>query len=56
MNAPIRVMLVDDHTVVRAGLKLLINNQPDMTVVAEADRVDAASAMGCGPPGRHCPA
>ena len=32
----IRVMLVDDHTVVRGGLKLLINSQPDMQVVAEA--------------------
>lgn len=33
----IRVMLVDDHTVLRAGMKLLINGQPDMEVIAEAD-------------------
>lgn len=34
----IRVMLVDDHTVLRAGLRLLVNHQPDMEVVAEAER------------------
>lgn len=33
----VRVMLVDDHAVVRAGLRLLINGQADMEVVAEAD-------------------
>lgn len=33
----IRVMLVDDHTVLRAGIRLLVNDQPDMEVVAEAD-------------------
>jgi DNA-binding NarL/FixJ family response regulator len=32
----IRVMLVDDHTVVRSGLKLIIQNQADMEVVGEA--------------------
>ncbi len=32
----IRVMLVDDHTVLRAGLRLLVNAQTDMEVVAEA--------------------
>jgi two-component system response regulator NreC len=33
----IRVMLVDDHTVLRAGLRMLVNGQADMEVVAEAD-------------------
>jgi DNA-binding NarL/FixJ family response regulator len=32
----IRVLLVDDHAVVRAGLRLLIDAQPDMNVVGEA--------------------
>ena len=32
----IRVLLADDHAVLRAGLKLLVNHQPDMEVVAEA--------------------
>jgi DNA-binding NarL/FixJ family response regulator len=31
----IRVLLADDHKIVRDGLKLLINSQPDMQVVAE---------------------
>ncbi len=33
-----RVFLIDDHGVVRQGLRLLIDSQPDMAVVGEADR------------------
>jgi DNA-binding NarL/FixJ family response regulator len=33
----IGVFLVDDHAVLREGLKLLINAQPDMNVVGESD-------------------
>ncbi len=32
----IRVLLADDHAVLRAGLRLLINAQPDMKTVGEA--------------------
>jgi len=32
----IRVLIADDHAVLRAGLKLLINAQPDMEVIGEA--------------------
>ena len=38
----IRIVLVDDHVTVRHGLKLLIDSQPDMQVVAEASDGDAA--------------
>ncbi|MBI5956534.1 MAG: response regulator transcription factor [Chloroflexi bacterium] len=31
-----RILLADDHAVLRAGLKLLINGQPDMEVAGEA--------------------
>ena len=31
-----RVMIVDDHQVVRAGLRTMINGQPDLQVIAEA--------------------
>lgn len=31
-----RVLLVDDHVLVRDGLKRVVNDQPDMEVVAEA--------------------
>ena len=32
----IRVLLVDDHSVVRTGLRMLIENNPELRVVAEA--------------------
>jgi two-component system response regulator NreC len=39
----LRVLLVDDHEIVRAGLRMLVNAQPDMEVVAEAG--DGRSAL-----------
>jgi len=32
----IRIVLADDHAVLRAGLKLLVNSQPDMICIGEA--------------------
>ena len=32
----IRVLIVDDHAVLRAGLRMLMGGQPDMEVVGEA--------------------
>jgi two-component system, NarL family, response regulator DevR len=32
----IRILLVDDHAIVRLGLMTLLNDQPDMEVIAEA--------------------
>jgi two-component system response regulator NreC len=32
----IRLLLVDDHEVVRAGLRMLLEHQPDMEIVGEA--------------------
>ncbi len=34
--SPIRVLLVDDHTILRDGLRLFLSTQPDMQVVGEA--------------------
>ena len=34
--APLRILIADDHAIVRQGLKLLIDSQPDMKVIAEA--------------------
>ncbi len=33
---PIRVLLADDHAVLRAGLRLLLESEPDMRIVGEA--------------------
>jgi DNA-binding NarL/FixJ family response regulator len=35
-DAPIRVLIVDDHAVVRTGLKVFLDLQPDIEVVGEA--------------------
>ncbi|GAA2726188.1 response regulator [Cellulomonas aerilata] len=35
-GAPVRVALVDDQQLVRAGFRMVIDSQPDLTVVAEA--------------------
>jgi DNA-binding NarL/FixJ family response regulator len=36
LSAPIRILVVEDHHVVRQGLVALVKTVPDMTVVAEA--------------------
>jgi DNA-binding NarL/FixJ family response regulator len=41
-----RILLADDHVVVRRGLKLVLDGQPDMEVVMEAG--DGAEAVECG--------
>jgi DNA-binding NarL/FixJ family response regulator len=42
-TAVTRVVLVDDHPVVRAGVRALLEGQPDITVVGEA--ADASTAL-----------
>jgi two-component system, NarL family, nitrate/nitrite response regulator NarL len=40
--APIRILLIDDHTLMRLGLRLIIDRQPGLEVVGEASgRTDA---------------
>ncbi|MBE9230057.1 response regulator transcription factor [Phormidium sp. LEGE 05292] len=36
-SAVIRVLIVDDHSVVRQGLTTIINRDPEMTVIAQAE-------------------
>jgi DNA-binding NarL/FixJ family response regulator len=42
-NGTIKIVLVDDHAIVRQGIALLINSQPEMMVVGEAE--DAPNAL-----------
>jgi CheY-like chemotaxis protein len=39
---PIRIVLADDHAVVRSGLRLLLDSEQDFEVVAEASNVESA--------------
>ncbi len=39
---PIRIVIADDHAVVRSGLRLLLEAEPDFEVVAEAGDIGAA--------------
>ena len=41
-SSPIRVVLVDDQQLVRAGFRMVIDSQPDLTVVGEAGDGGAA--------------
>jgi len=42
---PVRVVLVDDHAVVRAGFRALIERESDLTVVAECGSAAEATAL-----------
>jgi two-component system response regulator NreC len=42
---PIRLVLADDHAVVRTGLRLLLDAEEGITVVAEAGEVETAARM-----------
>jgi two-component system response regulator NreC len=44
-TSQIRILLADDHTVMRSGLRLLLERQPNLTVVAEAADGREAVAM-----------
>ena len=47
--APIRVALVDDQELVRAGFRMMLDAQPDMSVTGEAaDGLDAVALAGRG--------
>ena len=45
----VRVLLADDHNVVRAGLRSLLERQPNLTVIGEAEdgrqTVDLAGSL-----------
>ncbi|GAA4685686.1 response regulator transcription factor [Nocardioides nanhaiensis] len=51
MSNPIRVFLVDDQAMVRAGFRMLVESQPDLTVVGEAgdgqEALDVLAGTDC---------
>ena len=44
MTAKLRILLADDHETVREGLRMILNAQPDMQVVATVGDGRAADA------------
>ena len=56
---PIRVLVVDDHAVVREGIRHVLEGEPDFTVVAEVTAAlpsplpDTVSSNGHGPEAAH---
>jgi two-component system response regulator NreC len=42
MSKSVRILLADDHAVLRAGLRALLDAEPDMTVVGEASTGEEA--------------
>ena len=51
MDKPVTVLLVDDHEVVRQGLRASLEARPDFTVVGEAESGEAAVRLA----GEHIP-
>jgi len=45
MNDKIKVILVDDHAVVRAGFRMLLSAEADIDVIAEAERGEQACQL-----------
>ncbi len=42
MSEPITILIVDDHTIVRQGVRTLLDMHPDLQVVGEAESAEAA--------------
>ena len=41
----IRILIADDHAILRSGLRLLLEKQPDMQVVGEAESGEQGAVM-----------
>jgi DNA-binding NarL/FixJ family response regulator len=45
MQQPMRVLVVDDHPLMRAGISAIVNAQPDMTIAGEAGTSEEAITL-----------
>lgn len=45
MDEPVRILLIDDHAIVRSGVRLLIEQEPDLVVVGEAETAKTGISM-----------
>src|SRR5579863_1664522 len=45
MTTAIRIILVDDHSIIRIGLKQILGRSPDLDVVGDAGNCEAAVAL-----------
>lgn len=43
----IRILLADDHTILRNGIRALLEDEPGMTVVGEAEEGRSAVTLAC---------
>jgi two-component system response regulator NreC len=48
-SSPVRLLLLDDHALMREGLRALLTQEDDLEVVAEASGLDEALAAGADP-------
>ncbi len=44
-NTPIRILIVDDHVILRQGIRMMLNEESDFEVVGEAENERAALAL-----------
>ncbi|WP_425298329.1 response regulator transcription factor, partial [Nocardia abscessus] len=49
MNSPIRVLIADDHSMFRSGLRAVVDSQADLDCVAEVG--DGPAPRAATPPG-----
>ena len=47
-TSPIRILIADDHAVVREGTRQILEQEPDLEVVAEAGDGEADGVGACG--------
>lgn len=45
MDKPTKILLVDDHAIVRQGLRLILANEPNVEIAGEASDCDQAVAL-----------